>query len=541
MFNIVLSSGTGSNQYQPASGSSADSPYLRVETLTDNYSGSGLYQPLSKFNVPKPEGMFDHGAGMAWLPNATRTYQTFRGGANSGPEDRWLSCSFHAVLNDDHSITDDFYFTVQQEALNGASVSPVSLARGTTKFTASVFYWALDSADEILEPVTGSVWRIAGQNVVSSSTEYNGERYTIEYYFTGSQNTGTSPRSETVHFYTSNSRKFYVSDTGMTITQEGDTRPNELYVPGDGPYPRPTFEGDSLDFVLEKNGEVVLEDTLYQKPGVTSSVVNLGEFVDPYLETKPISSLLYYPDVFTLTDGQGNVLGPAAYIPAKTSFVHYPGIDEDYYSLSEFFTRKWAPGRSLYATVFNGSEDNLVKRVSMQPDAGSTGTFSLQPGQIGHVRSFTNCNMSSLTLQFLDDEYQVDQWVWDEKVDNFTYVLYWINPDRGGLQQFPFTGRMVDFRTAERYSIINPRLYKYNYKRGIERGYHLSTGLLWEEIESRWMMDNIFRSPLVCLDGIGNRVRIDMNSIDLKTFRNQGRTVPEYEFDVVYCQQEVTK
>lgn len=540
MFNITLTSGTGSNQYQPASGSSADSPFLRVETLTENYSGSNLYQPLSTFSVPKPQGMLDHGAGMAWLQDATRTYQTFRGGANPGPEDRWLSCSFHAVLNDDHSITDDFYFTVQQEALNGASVNPVSLARGTTKFTASVFYWALDSADEILEPVTGSVWRIAGQNIVSSSTEYNGERYTIEYYFTGSQNTSTSPRSETVHFFTSNSRKFYVSDTGMTITQEGDTRPNELYIPGIGP--GMNFDGNSLDFVLEKNGEVVLEDTLYQKPGVTSSYINLGQFVDPYLETEPYRNF-YYPDVFTLTDGQGNVLGPTAYIPAKYSFIHTPGMVQDYYSLSEFITRKWAPGRPLFATVFNASEDNLAKRVKMKPGVGNAGTLSIQPGQIRHVRGFPNCNSVSMTLQFLDDEYQVDQWVWDEMVDNFTYVLYWINPDRGGLQQFPFTGKMVSFRTAERYSIINPRLYKYNYKRGIENGYHLSTGLLWEEAESNWMMDNIFRSPLVFLDnvGAGARVRIDMNSIDLKTFRNQGRVVPEYEFDVILCQQEVTK
>lgn len=540
--NFTFLSGTGSNQYQPASGTY---PSLRVSIEVENYSGSHLSEPSSSFSLERPSGMTFSGRSVQWASDSTIFNYNLAGGPNYGPGDRFLSGSFKAVPIDFPEVFDTFSFTVQQEQLNGCRFEDAptsSLASSTTKFTCSVFYWGLDEYNEIVSPEVGEgPWTLTEVVFSNSVDEYGAKTSTREYHFTGSRNEDPGDRTQSIEFSCYTPRKDYDASIYLSITQSGQGYPTDLYVTSDTVPPGITISGPT-EGTLYKNGEVIMEDIFYPRPDGTSASLNLADLARPYVETYRGlgGNQRRYPDNFRYEDSNGTEVGPVAIIAGNST----PYFLQDYSSIIPVNVfrllspwgdnMKFAPFGPIQGTLFNCSESPQQIKVSTNNRA-QTSTITIEPGQIYTPRRIVSCNIQDVEIwhETLGTIYK-----WNNRVDDATYTLYWVN-SWGGISSYPFTGRIVGAETQERYNIINPRLYKYNYKNGVEARYRLSTGLLWDEIS----LKELFSSTYVYIysiypGGVVGDVWIDANTIEYKTFKNQGRQVPEYEFEIVACQQK---
>lgn len=314
-----------------------------------------------------------------------------------------------------------------------------------------------------------------------------------------------------------------------------------------------TVNAANTEAQILKGSTVVLEDTFYAKPGESSITVNVNRYVEsllgsPNLDSLPWSSPL--SRVANLSEFHySDTAGSSASYKFLPSYVANPDIPLNPSSSSQvpsyplvclsrpigttvsggrvLGTVKYVAGQYVLVTVYNCGSSTVSLSL------GGT-SFNVGAGQVFTAGIKTSCGQT----------YNVGNSIgygWSGTVEA-PYVLYYYNPF-GGWDSFPFQGKALPSYSYERYSVINPRRFKYDYKVGKELRYTLNTGLL-KDSESV-LMDYIASSPSLYLHDIKAdkivRVRGDMDSLEKKTFKNQDRMFPSYEFQVVECQQEIRR
>ena len=119
------------------------------------------------------------------------------------------------------------------------------------------------------------------------------------------------------------------------------------------------------------------------------------------------------------------------------------------------------------------------------------------------------------------------------------YVIYYYNK-YAGWDSFVVKGPVVPSVTVVRDTYTNPRRRSRIYQSNVVTNYKINTGILTDK-ESP-VVSEIVASPEVVLHDLENKnlisVKVITDSVERKTFRNQGRQFATYQFDL---ESEITQ
>lgn len=541
---IQLISASNSTYFVPASGSE-DFVKPKV-TVTVQVSGSsapsaswgGFTEEISTRKLTAT------GSGVSGNV-LTKTF-TFQGGANH---------DYQGARVDTGSIlcwsatdaTQSVPVYLEYESLNGnivyqvddlidtGSITSVTFSPDKTEFDCLVMYWGLSTPrveGELKNPVcSDSTWTCTSSSIYESVVDMQ----VMKYHFSGSVNTGSLTRTTTISFPLSSSQYHYVSNTPLVVNQLGYSR--TLW-----PVWKDTetvVTASSAAMEISRESETVFDETVYAYPDDNSMEINVNRYVESLVECPSLDSIL-----------SGSTSFSQSYLPARFVYTISPGAagsysfyddwsyDSDfdpnstpYQYFSKPITKRYAIGQYLMYTYKNNTASAISGLARILKD----GTNMVQ---------VTIPSYSFMTVGYKVDEcatWGAGSYSWTENVDA-DYAIYYLNPYTGW-DTFPLEGRGVPSYSYERYSVINPRRNKYDYKIGKEQRYTLHTGLL-KDSESL-LMDYLTSSPRLYLHDLVNDVvvpvRMDNSEIQKKTFKNQDRTFPSYQFQVVECQQRIRR
>ena len=278
---------------------------------------------------------------------------------------------------------------------------------------------------------------------------------------------------------------------------------------------------DIYNMVLKSGNQVLFREKMFKAPNENNLIVNFNRLVESFLEPREFPIGNTSRPLFSFTASFGN----QDYEYSVVDDWSYD--DEDFQvSLSRPYQKELALGQYLVYSLLNASTiavyANGYKVFTTTPSANEYYDIS---------RRVTECG----TWQIKQGSTLLYSW---NTVDA-KYVIYYYNK-YAGWDSFVVKGPVVPSVTVARDTYTNPRGRSRIYQSNVVTNYKINTGILTDK-ESP-VVSEIVASPEVVLHDLENNnlisVKVITDSVERKTFRNQGRQFATYQFDL---ESEITQ
>ena len=278
---------------------------------------------------------------------------------------------------------------------------------------------------------------------------------------------------------------------------------------------------DIYNMVLKSGNQVLFREKMFKAPNKSNLIVNFNRLVESFLAPREFPIGNTSRPLFSFTASFGN----QDYEYSVVDDWSYD--DEDFQvSLSRPYQSELAIGQYLVYSLLNASTitvyANGYKVFSTTPSANEYYDIS---------RRVTECG----TWQVKQGSTLLYSW---NTVDA-KYVIYYYNK-YAGWDSFVVKGPVVPSVTVARDTYTNPRRRSRVYQSNVVTNYKINTGILTDK-ESP-VVSEIVASPEVILHDLENKnlisVKVITDSVERKTFRNQGRQFATYQFDL---ESEITQ
>lgn len=278
---------------------------------------------------------------------------------------------------------------------------------------------------------------------------------------------------------------------------------------------------DIYNMVLKSGNQVLFREKMFKAPNENNLIVNFNRLVESFLAPREFPIGNTSRPLFSFTASFGN----QDYEYSVVDDWSYN--DEDFQvSLSRPYQKELALGQYLVYSLLNASTitvyANGYKVFTTTPSANEYYDIS---------RRVTECG----TWQIKQGSTLLYSW---NTVDA-KYVIYYYNK-YAGWDSFVVKGPVVPSVTVARDTYTNPRRRSRIYQSNVVTNYKINTGILTDK-ESP-VVSEIVASPEVVLHDLENNnlisVKVITDSVERKTFRNQGRQFATYQFDL---ESEITK
>lgn len=278
---------------------------------------------------------------------------------------------------------------------------------------------------------------------------------------------------------------------------------------------------DIYNMVLKSGNQVLFREKMFKAPNENNLIVNFNRLVESFLAPREFPIGNTSRPLFSFTASFGN----QDYEYSVVDDWSYN--DEDFQvSLSRPYQKELALGQYLVYSLLNASTitvyANGYKVFTTTPSANEYYDIS---------RRVTECG----TWQIKQGSTLLYSW---NTVDA-KYVIYYYNK-YAGWDSFVVKGPVVPSVTVARDTYTNPRGRSRVYQSNVVTNYKINTGIL-TDTESP-VVSEIVASPEVVLHDLENKnlisVKVITDSVERKTFRNQGRQFATYQFDL---ESEITK
>ena len=278
---------------------------------------------------------------------------------------------------------------------------------------------------------------------------------------------------------------------------------------------------DIYNMVLKSGNQVLFREKMFKAPNESNLIVNFNRLVESFLAPREFPIGNTSRPLFSFTASFGN----QDYEYSVVDDWSYN--DEDFQvNLSRPYQSELALGQYLVYSLLNASTiavyANGYKVFTTTPSANEYYDIS---------RRVTECG----TWQVKQGSTLLQSWT---TVDA-KYVIYYYNK-HAGWDSFVVKGPVVPSVTVARDTYTNPRRRSRVYQSNVVDNYKINTGILTDK-ESP-VVSEIVASPEVVLHDLENKnlisVKVITDSVERKTFRNQGRQFATYQFDL---ESEITK
>ena len=272
---------------------------------------------------------------------------------------------------------------------------------------------------------------------------------------------------------------------------------------------------DIYNMVLKSGNQVLFREKLFKAPDESNMVVNFNRLVESFLEPREFPIGNTSRPLFSFTASFGN------------QDYEYSVVDDWSYDDADFqvnlsrpYQSELALGQYLVYSLLNASTitvyANGYRVFSTTPSANEYYDISRRVNECG-------------TWQVKQGSTLLQSW---NTVDA-KYVIYYYNK-YAGWDSFIVKGPVVPSVTVARDTYSNPRRRSRVYQNSVVDNYKVSTGILTDK-ESP-VVSEIVASPKVVLHDLENNnlisVKVITDSVERKTFRNQGRQFATYQFDL---------
>lgn len=278
---------------------------------------------------------------------------------------------------------------------------------------------------------------------------------------------------------------------------------------------------DIYNMVLKSGNQVLFREKMFKAPNENNLIVNFNRLVESFLEPREFPIGNTSRPLFSFTASFGNQDYEYSVVDDWSYY------DEDFrVSLSRPYQKELALGQYLVYSLLNASTitvyANGYKVFSTTPSANEYYDISRRVNECG-------------TWQIKQGSTLLQSW---NTVDA-KYVIYYYNK-YAGWDSFVVKGPVVPSVTVARDTYTNPRRRSRVYQSNAVTNYKINTGIL-TDTESP-VVSEIVASPEVVLHDLENNnlisVKVITDSIERKTFRNQGRQFATYQFDL---ESEITQ
>ena len=364
---------------------------------------------------------------------------------------------------------------------------------------------------------------VEGWSATAVDSNIVGNDVKITWLLTGTPNYASSARTISYVF----SARGPASSKVLTITQNGMGSPSTTtLIRAWKDTNTAVGSGSSYVVTAVSGGNVLFKDTMYPEPGSSVLVVNFNRLAESYLEPREFVTSSTSTDLFTFT---------TVFNPDNVSYT-YKVLDDwtfdenigiDKYDLSYPYSKKAAKGQYLVYSVMRTAYTYPNDLEWVNP-LGVTSSVSVESQKYTDaVTKVTECG--TYTIRQKVGKAIINTW----NVVSKDWVLYYYN-SRGGWDSFVVCGPVIPSVTRQGLNYLhNRRSYK-AYQVGITNRWLIKTGTLLDE-EAK-AVPEIVASPSVILHDLKNDVLIPVrpvdNTVEKKTFRNQGREFASYEFEV---------
>lgn len=272
---------------------------------------------------------------------------------------------------------------------------------------------------------------------------------------------------------------------------------------------------DIYNMVLKSGNQVLFREKMFKAPNERNLIVNFNRLVESFLAPREFPTGNTSRPLFSFTASFGNQDYEYSVVDDWSYY------DEDFQvSLSRPYQKELALGQYLVYSLLNASTiavyANGYKVFSTTPSANEYYDIS---------RRVTECG----TWQIKQGSTLLYSW---NTVDA-KYVIYYYNK-HAGWDSFVVKGPVVPSVTVARDTYTNPRRRSRIYQSNVVTNYKINTGILTDK-ESP-VVSEIVASPEVVLHDLENSnlisVKVITDSVERKTFRNQGRQFATYQFDL---------
>ena len=272
---------------------------------------------------------------------------------------------------------------------------------------------------------------------------------------------------------------------------------------------------DIYNMVLKSGNQVLFREKMFKAPNENNLIVNFNRLVESFLAPREFPIGNTSRPLFSFTASFGN----QDYEYSVVDDWSYD--DEDFQvSLSRPYQSELALGQYLVYSLLNASTiavyANGYKVFTTTPSANEYYDIS---------RRVTECG----TWQVKQGSTLLQSW----NVVDAKYVIYYYNK-YAGWDSFVVKGPVVPSVTVARDTYTNPRRRSRVYQSNVVTNYKINTGILTDK-ESP-VVSEIVASPEVVLHDLENNnlisVKVITDSVERKTFRNQGRQFATYQFDL---------
>ncbi len=278
---------------------------------------------------------------------------------------------------------------------------------------------------------------------------------------------------------------------------------------------------DIYNMALKSGNQVLFREKMFKAPNESNLIVNFNRLVESFLAPREFPIGNTSRPLFSFTASFGN----QDYEYSVVDDWSYD--DEDFQvSLSRPYQSELALGQYLVYSLLNASTiavyANGYKVFTTTPSANEYYDISRRVNECG-------------TWQIKQGSTLLQSW----NVVDAKYVIYYYNK-YAGWDSFVVKGPVVPSVTVARDTYTNPRRRSRVYQSNVVTNYKVSTGILTDK-ESP-VVSEIVASPEVVLHDLENNnlisVKVITDSVERKTFRNQGRQFATYQFDL---ESEITK
>ena len=278
---------------------------------------------------------------------------------------------------------------------------------------------------------------------------------------------------------------------------------------------------DIYNMVLKSGNQVLFREKMFKAPNESNLIVNFNRLVESFLAPREFPIGNTSRPLFSFTASFGN----QDYEYSVVDDWSYD--DEDFQvSLSRPYQSELALGQYLVYSLLNASTitvyANGYRVFTTTPSANEYYDISRRVNECG-------------TWQVKQGSTLLQSWT---TVDA-KYVIYYYNK-YAGWDSFVVKGPVVPSVTVARDTYSNPRRRSRIYQSNVVTNYKINTGILTDK-ESP-VVSEIVASPEVVLHDLENNnlisVKVITDSVERKTFRNQGRQFATYQFDL---ESEITQ
>lgn len=497
-----------STQYVPKSGGS----FSTVATYRGYIAGEAIPEPIHPIQVSVSES--------SRRQEGTSLLVTYSITVISNPDaQRTLRVSFPY---EDETET----YTITQEGEGGDSkvkvVSSNPLSAPQTQSIQSVLVrYSTDNQSNIQTPTFSSGITLQNTEVVSST----GGEFTLKYTISISRNNTGTRRTMTGQF--SLLEGGVTHRDVLTVNQASSQDISLLYSTApvwvENTLTISNTDSTTLNVSLENIGQVYSK-TLFRAPNSNDINIDINRILESYLGASDLSTsgisrralvaTLSTPQDFTTV----GIINDWSY-----------ELRDSYKILSNPINRTVALGQYFPMTLF--CPDNSTSSIPVRKPGGSSTSYSVS-GQYNiedvmiPIDTCGTWTINGKTYETIDSK----------------YVLYYYNK-LGGWDSLPVAGVVIPEHEYERSTVGVKRLTTLDYNVLGNKKYELHTGILMDDQAKE--VDNLVGSVKLYLQDTSNStlipVRVIDDSVQIKSYKNQGRSFPMYSFNVMEIETKKRK